>query len=57
MAKGRPPAEGQLRSETLKVRLTPALAADIDASRGTQTRSDFARDALRDAVRALEEGL
>lgn len=57
MAKGRPPAEGQLRSETLKVRLTPALAADIDASRGTQTRSDFARDALRDAVRTLEEGL
>lgn len=52
MVRGKPPVEGETRSEVLKVRHTKALGASMDAARGAQTRADFAREAIRTEIRA-----
>lgn len=52
MVRGRRPEEGQVRDEVLKVRLTAAKRGEIDAVRGDETLSQFAREAINDRIRA-----
>ena len=56
MVRGRRPVEGSPRTEVLKCRLTATDSSDIEDVRGTETRSDFAREAIRDRVRARRAG-
>jgi hypothetical protein len=51
---GRAPDEGSAREFTLRVRMTDEDRAQLDAARGTRTRSAFARDALRAAIGRLK---
>lgn len=52
MVRGRRPEEGQVRGEVLKVRLTTAKQDEMDAVRGTESRSAFARAAIDDRIAA-----
>ena len=52
MVRGRRPEEGSVRDEVLKVRLTQELKADVDAVRGPENRSEFARAAIEERVRS-----
>ena len=52
MVRGRRPEERSVRDEVLKVRLTQELKADVEATRGAESRSQFARAAIEERVRA-----
>ena len=52
MVRGRRPEEGSVRDEVLKVRLTQELKADVEATRGAESRSQFARAAIEERVHA-----
>lgn len=54
MGMGRPVAEDAVREKVLCIRLTQSDSDALDASRGTSSRSDFARDAIREAIRLAE---
>lgn len=50
---GRPAVEGETRTETVNVRVTPLLMHKIDLSRGDMSRSDWCRQAiLRQVIHA-----
>jgi len=51
MPRGSQPAEGEPREVLLCIRVTPSLAKQMDEARGKVNRSDFARDAIREASR------
>ena len=52
MRDGRPPEDGpgKTRSERLTVRLTADDIEGMDAVRGEEAKSDFARSAIRDEI-------
>lgn len=52
MVMGRRPEEGQVRDEVLKVRITQATNKELEAARGAESRAEFAREAIKDRIRA-----
>lgn len=51
MKRGRPLADGRARAQTIKVYVTDVDIEQVDAKRGTKSRSEWARDLIRKELR------
>jgi hypothetical protein len=49
--RGRPLVEGERRDVEIKLRVTKTLAAAIDGTRGSQSRQNWIRETIREALK------